>query len=327
MLLGIVVLLLVLAIILPKEIDVTISKTIDTPPQYIYNILNDPSTTELYNEWVRQGDDMTVTTIGEQGVGSGYEWTSPTMGAGKMIIAESVDDQVVAMDIFMDGDKEPMTATYLLTAAEDERTTVTNIDWHVNLGFPLNVMGPIWSYMGKKQFTTTLENLAVEAKRRAGEGTYFGYQMTQVPAQETYYIANRAKVSTASLQQFYSQNLSGIFRILQDAEVQAVGPDCALIYGYDDTSGEVDIAAALPIAEDLSLPNSATIVLPEAVAVTTDYYGNRADADSAHRAIQTYLSDRRLIAQAPYVEEYVTDVLQEKNPEKWLTRVTYRIAP
>ncbi len=150
--------------------------------------------------------------------------------------------------------------------------------------------------------------------------------MEMVEVEEQYYIATRDKVSTAALQQYYSQALSSVFRSLQDANLEATGADCALIYGYDESSYEVDIAAALPVAEDVALPNKNTVILPAARAITTDYYGNRAESGTAHQAIQDYLADRRLIADVPYVESYITDVLQEKDPSKWLTRITYRLA-
>ena len=181
--------------------------------------------------------------------------------------------------------------------------------------------------MGEKQFAQTLDNLATLVKQRSGDGQYYGYTMETVEVGEQYYIATRDKVSTAALQQYYSQALSSVFRSLQDGNVQATGADCALVYGFDANTNEVDIAAALPVGTEVSLPNSSTIVLPAASAISTDYYGNRAASSIAHKAIQDYLADRKMIADVPYVEEYITDVLVEKDPSKWLTRITYRLAP
>lgn len=323
-LLGLLVLLIVLGIILPKTIDTTITRTIDTQPQYVYNILNNPAV-QSYNAWLQNGAILTESSK-SRGVGSGFSWSSESADSGRSVISASQSPRMVAMDVYMNGDDDPMTTTYQLTPSDDGQQTEVSLDWHVDLGFPINIMGPLWTYMGERQFATTLEGLSDLAMQRAGQGLYAGYEIDQVDVEETYYIANRDKVSRSALQQFYSQNLSGLFRVLQETEVQAVGPDCALVYDLGLDTDRVDMAAALPVSEDLSLPNTTTIVLPQAAAVSTDYYGNRAAALPAHEAIQDYMMDRGLLAQVPYVEEYITDVLTEKDPDKWLTRITYRLA-
>lgn len=325
-LLGLLGLLIALGIILPKHIDVALSKDVNVEPQYIYNVLADPSMTTSYNAWTQQAEDMVVTTTQGRGLGSGYSWTTAEGGTGRSEITEAIPSQRIGMSIYQGDSEEPMVTTYDIDPSANGKASTIQFNWHADLGFPKNIMGPLWSYMGKKSFVKTLDNVGDIARKRSEEGVYNGYKIVQSDVAETHYIANRDKVAMAAVQQYYSQALSSVFRTLQDSEVQAIGPDCALIYSYDTDRTQIDIAAALPVAEDMSLPNTSTIVLPQAEAVTTEFYGNRIESAPAHTAITDYLADRGLLPQKPYVEEYVTDVLQEKDPNKWLTRITYRLA-
>lgn len=323
-LLALIVLVVALAFILPKKIDTQVTKTIAAPPQYVYNILKNPGLVDNYSAWLEQDPGMQITPTGGQGIGEGYSWTGSNGDTGRAVITNATADQLVTIDLYMGDREEPMTTSYTLSSKGE--STDVQLDWHADLPFPVNVMGPVWKYMGKRQFGQTLDNLATLVKKRSGDSQYYGYTMEAVEVGEQYYITTRDKVSMAALQQYYSQALSSVFRLLQEGDVQATGADCALVYGYDSNNSTVDIAAALPVADDVSLPNSNTVILPAAQAISTDYYGNRAESSVAHTAIQEYLADRRLIADVPYVEEYITDVLQEKDPSKWLTRITYRLA-
>jgi effector-binding domain-containing protein len=234
-------------------------------------------------------------------------------------IAAAEKNKSVTYNINLESTKDPMTTVYTMDGSSLEAT------WDAHIGFPMNVLGPLFSWNVKKTLVSGMNNLVSLANSRHKEGVYNNYQINLVDVPEMYYVTNRSEINSDNIQQFYSQNLSGLFRALQEANVETIGPDCALIYKYDPATMTTDIAAALPVPEDVAIPNCTTVVLPRANAITVDYYGNRAESQPAHDALQAYMQDRELVASVPVIEEYVTDVLEEKDPNKWLTKITYRI--
>jgi len=69
-----------------------------------------------------------------------------------------------------------------------------------------------------------------------------------------------------------------------------------------------------------------SLTVSEGRALQVDYYGDSSKSSEAHYAIDEYMKDYGLLNDPPIIEENVTDVTQEKDPNKWLTRITYYIA-
>lgn len=319
-LLGILVLLVVLGVILPKDLSLSVSQTIAAQPNYIYNVLVDPS----IKGWsdLEKRDSSAIYSYNDLvGKGAGYSWKGDKESGRNEIYAVDVNKSVTK-HVYFNDDEDPKVNHFVLTP--NGEATDVSIDWSGHFGFPKNIMGPFITRKLKAIHKKNLENISkLVAKRKDAE--YRGFNVVSMDVAEEIYIANRSEVNTANVQQYYSQNLSSIFRTLQESNIETIGPDCALIYKFDNKTKQIDIAAALPIGEDIAIPNTTTIILPRANAVSVNFYGNRADSAPAHQAIQEYLRDRKLVAQLPYIEEYVTDVLAEKDPSKWLTKITYRI--
>lgn len=318
-LLGLLVLLIVLGIILPKEASTSVSIDSKAPANYVYNILMDPSIQD-WNAFLDDDPDTKLTPYGDKGPGSGYNWDSAKMGKGGMEINAAEKDKSVTFDIYLSEEKkDPMTTVYSLENGQ------IAADWSAKLGFPMNIAGPLFAYNVKKTLGKNLKRLEKLALDRQN-GQYYNYNVLPLELDEAYYITSRGEVAPSAAQAFYTKSLSGLYRLLQERQIETVGPDCGLIYHNAGKEGSLDLAAALPVGEDITLDGASSIMLPRAQGVTVDYYGDRSAAQSAHKAIQDFLADRQLVASPPHVEQYVTDVLEEKDPSKWLTKIYYRIA-
>ena len=98
-----------------------------------------------------------------------------------------------------------------------------------------------------------------------------------------------------------------------------------ILYQWEKGEDELDLAAAIPIKEPLSLEGSdfINIHLPETETYLVDYYGPYDGAVKAHDALEQFHTARDLPVPRPVVEQYVTDPGQEPDPNKWLTKVFY----
>ena len=93
--LALLVLFIALGIFMSKEIDVSVSKEMEVPPQVVYNIVNDISTQTSWNPWLKNDETMELmfsdTLVGE---GSSYSWISD-QGTGSQTINKVVKNQSI----------------------------------------------------------------------------------------------------------------------------------------------------------------------------------------------------------------------------------------
>jgi len=98
-----------------------------------------------------------------------------------------------------------------------------------------------------------------------------------------------------------------------------------LFYKWDETNGTTDMAASIPVKESIEIAGTNLHTIPAGKAIQVDYYGDYAGSAEAHYAIDEYMNDYGILSNVPIVEEYVTDPTEEKDPKKWLTKITYYI--
>lgn len=143
---GIVILAVVLigvAFLLPREVQVARSVTIDAAPDQIFPHVNSMQKTEGWSPWLDRDPDVALTYEGpEMGVGNKMSWDSenPQVGNGTQIITASVENERVETDL----DFGPMgiaKASFVLTPADDG----TLVTW----GFTTDLgMNPMARWMG-----------------------------------------------------------------------------------------------------------------------------------------------------------------------------------
>jgi len=171
-----------------------------------------------------------------------------------------------------------------------------------------------------------ITNISSIANDRWKNNTYNGYQVNQEVRESINYVTNRDVVPFAQSDKFYTQNLQPLFLKIQKAGVKMEGKACALVYNYDFANNTLDMATAIPIAEQVAIEGAGSETLDQGKVLVVDYYGDRAGTTAAHLAIDDYMRDRGLFNEYPVVEEYITDPTEEKNPSKWLTKVIYYLS-
>lgn len=96
--LGIAVILVAIAYILPREVTVERAVVIDAPPSEIFPHVNSLKANEAWSPWLDRDPDVSLVYEGpEAGVGSKLTWTSdnPNVGNGSNIITASTPDSRV----------------------------------------------------------------------------------------------------------------------------------------------------------------------------------------------------------------------------------------
>ncbi|UYV37078.1 SRPBCC family protein [Rhodobacteraceae bacterium D3-12] len=143
LLLALVLLLVVVAYLLPRNVHVVRAIPIDAPPETVFPFVNSLKEGVKWSPWLSRDPNTTLAFSGpESGVGNALEWTSrdPQVSTGKQVITKSTPNSHVttALDF---GDMGLATARFTLTPAG----TGTLISWRFDADMGRN---PLSRWMG-----------------------------------------------------------------------------------------------------------------------------------------------------------------------------------
>ena len=323
------VLLAIIAVALmffsPSKMVFERTKTIDAPPAMVYNMVNDLKKWEAWSPWkeIEPAAENTYTQKTE-GVGAKWTWKGEKLGEGSQYILENAPHKSIKLGLTFGGwDGESISNWNF-----EEEGGKTKVRWDFVGGETPFVMRPFNLFMKgglEDTYDKGLANIARIAEQRSQNKTYNGHKINEVYIGKKNYVMNRQVVKMENIQQFYTQNLSAIFMKTQGENIEMDGMPSGLFYAKNESNGTTDMAAAIPLKEPTNVPGFISQTLPDGQAVQVDYYGDYSNISTAHEAIDSYMKDHGLLVNYPVVEEYVTDPTTEKDPKKWLTKVTYYV--
>ncbi|HPQ20216.1 MAG TPA: SRPBCC family protein [Saprospiraceae bacterium] len=322
-LLALIVLLLIIAFILPKKYEVSVSKEYNVPVELAFNAVNDMKLQEKWNPWKKMDPEMKImygdTTVG---AGASYSWEGPVSKKGTFKYLTSERNKEIGTEVIFEGMGDAH-GKYIFDKTEGGCKITWTFEGESSI--PMNLMNFLAEKYITKDFNSGLENLG-ELLNDRKSGKYLGYEIKEVIVPAKNYVMNRAEVKFENIAQFYAQNLGSLFQKLQTAGIEMAGMPCGLYFKYDESKQMTDMAAAIPVKEEVAIQDALSYHIDERKALTIDYYGDYKDIGPAHYAIDAYMKDRNILNDAPVVEEYVTDPANEPDPTKWLTKIFYYIA-
>ncbi|MEP5152672.1 SRPBCC family protein [Planktotalea sp.] len=138
-----VIVLVAVSYLLPRQVTVARSITIDAPAPDVFAKVNGLKAGAEWSPWLSRDPEVQLTYTGpDMGVGSKLVWTSdhPQVGNGAQEIVESVENQKVVTALDFGAQGTAMAAFNLVEA--DGATTIT---WDLETDMGMN---PIGRYMG-----------------------------------------------------------------------------------------------------------------------------------------------------------------------------------
>lgn len=319
--LTIIVLLLILAFFMSRDITASVSRESKIPANYLYNLANNMSAMKLWNPWVIEDTSLVLKyTDKNEGVGAGYSWDSKD-GKGSVMTTKVVVNELIEVEMDM-GDDDEKAHYQQRFKTEGGRTSMT-WDFQAKMSWPFNVASPVMKYMMKKYFNKGMKNMEEICLNRVENSTYRSFKIDEVQQGEFHFITSRNEVNFSQMDEFYAQNLAIIYKKIQDAGLTAVGNPCGLYYKWDAANNRTDMAVGVPVTEAKEISELATASIPARSAYVIHYYGDRSKTENAHQAMDEYFKDHNLLSDVPVIEEYASDPLVEKDPNKWLTNIIY----
>jgi effector-binding domain-containing protein len=321
------ILIVVLMFISPKKMVLSESITMDAPAHMIYNQVIDFKKWNSWSPWSKL-DSTAIFTYSKRssGVGARYSWKgNADIGEGSQKILGTDPDKSINTSLEFNG----MSGTSLSNWTFESVGDKTEVTWDfegAESGFVFRPFNLIFKPGLKKQYREGLNAIKAIVEKRAKEKIYKGFKINTIQLPEKHYLAIRQEINLKNIQQFYSRNLPPLFNKISVAGIQTDGMPGGLFYQWDESNGKTDMAASVPIKKAVEVPGAILQTIPAGPALQIDYYGDYDGSIRAHYAMEEYMEDFGLLNNVPIVEEYVTDPTVEKNPKKWLTKITYYLA-
>ncbi|MGE0589379.1 MAG: SRPBCC family protein [Cyclobacteriaceae bacterium] len=322
-----VVIILAIAYIMPGQIEVSKSISINAPAAYVFEEINDLKKNPDWSYWNNLYKDNMTVSYGPTtaGVGAMSEWDGPESGKGKMTITESVPDQSIKMDLdFM----EQGTAKAWYTFEPEGEGTKLTTGFFTDFG-----MNPIGRLMGglfvkgemEKSFDYNLGRLKeiAEAKPK------FTVAITEVQTQPMSYVGISTTIGTEDGNAISAQmgkSFGELMTMLGRAKVSMTGVPMCLYPKYDEEAKQMEMVCALPVSPGSKVPTKYQVMeIPGGKAVKAIHMGDYHTLESTHQQVNTYIAFKKLEINGVPWESYVTDPGVEKDTAKWITEVYYPV--
>ncbi|RMG81039.1 MAG: hypothetical protein D6714_13625 [Bacteroidetes bacterium] len=317
-----VVLVLLVGLIQPKDFHFESSTEIDAPPGVVFAKVNDLKSWESWGPWM--ADTTIQVSYGEktEGLDASYSWTSENQGKGTLKIIEAVPGESLKTEINFD-EQQPANGFWKFEPTENNGTKVTwgldfSVPWPFNAFMILNN-----EEQTTQMFSTGLSNLKTVIETEEKNKTYRGFKVSLIDFPAKNYLIIRDKVSFDKIADFYAQNFPKLAGALASAKLEMDGMPSGFYYEYDEENQVTDMAAAIAYKGDSPTDQFANVSVGPAKALAIDYYGDYNGVGEAHYAMDEYMQAHGIAGQKLVIEEYVTDPGSEPDTSKWLTRVFY----
>lgn len=158
---GLVVLLLIVAMIIPKDFTISVSTTINKPQAVVFDYVKMIKNQEKYSVWVMKDPNVKIEYTGIDGtVGFKSSWESldDNVGVGSQQITKITDDRIdvdLHFEKPMKGDNKAAT---IAEALSDNQTKLTS-EFYVHSDYPMNLMSFVFKDFIKKDQAQNLANV------------------------------------------------------------------------------------------------------------------------------------------------------------------------
>lgn len=323
----VIVAILVIAMIAPKQMNLQRSVNINAPAALVMEEVNSLEDMANWSPWAAIDPNMKVSYEGTMGtVGSISRWEgNKDVGKGEQKITNISDNRVDVHLTFL----EPWESEADAFVQVDDKGETTDVTWSFisPSPFPWNAM-MIFMDMDEmlgKDFENGLNKLKEIAETKRAQEPAYVIEVVDIP--QKVYIAKKDSVSWSDISTFFNAHLPAIYEGAGKNKVQPAGPATGIFYKWDEANQSTIMAAAIPVMGDekTKMQGYETIVMPAGRALKLVYYGPYEGSEKAHIAMDKYIKDNAMEQTGPVIEEYITDPTIEKDTSKWQTIIYYPV--
>lgn len=320
---GLLALYIILCLFGPAETKVERSIEIDAPAELVKAKIPDLKFFhDHWSPWTEKDPKMKVTYTGETGEeGSSMAWVSNVkeVGKGSMTYNYTHGDTVMQTLHFDDyGDSK----VYHVVKANGNKSKVTWIMQSKNPFMARAMM--LFMNMDKMigpDFEKGLKSLKL-AIETMGTAPETDFDINEISWEPKTYFGKKEKLSFDKMQAFFGDTYGKLMKSLEKSKITPIGAPKAIYFSFDEKTMVSEVAAVMELAKNAKLADFDQFETPGGKVLHIAYYGAYENSAAAHYAMDAYMKANGL-TQVSVIEEYVTDPMTEKDPNKWLTNIYY----
>jgi len=321
-LLGIIALLFVITLFLPKHAHIERSTTINAPASIVFGEVNDLQKWKSWSPWLNMDPDMkleygTITT----GKGANYSWASDdkNVGVGKMAIAESTPNTLIKTTMNFEPNMDDEMYAQLKFSEKDGKTTVS---WDFDGDFKGGGkwFGIMMDKMLGPQYEAGLASLKEHTEKLAKEAPKSNYNISLIDYPSQTFAGIRNVVSFDNMDAAFGE----AFAKLGKAGVKPIGSAAGVYYTFDQEKKESDMAPAFPVASGSQYPAPITVFeLPASKCAMMEFTGSYEQSYDMHMTLEKHMTDKGLKQSGAVLEQYLVGPNDTKNPSEYRTQIYY----
>jgi len=329
---AIIALALIVAAILPSSAHVERRASIKAPVEVIFDQVNDLKKNLNWSPWVEYDPDMKI-VWGEitRGVGASYSWSGNSdVGTGTITMVESIENEFIKNDLdFGDMGKGVDTWYFETVFIEDDNGDLysaidviwamdSELDWPVGRYFGLfmdGMVGPDFE-KGLANLKEVAESMPLAPK----------HVVNEVQVTEMRLLSVKDSCSIEDIESKMKELMGELYEFLMQNELETSSAPLCIYPVWNTEEGYTVMEVALPISPDVEIIESDRIgvnTLSAGSAAQVIHYGSYASLNSAHFALDEWITDNGKNMSGPPWEVYLSNPHNEPDTSKWITEVYY----
>lgn len=321
-LIGIVVLFVIIAFLLPSKVHVERTMTIKAKSAAVFSLINDLKKWNSWLPWYRM-DTVAKITFGDtsEGVGGNYSWISEksNVGSGSIKISKSTPFSFIETQINFEGNGNSVVGFWL----EDSEKN-TKLKWTMDSDAGMNPIKRFFGYFFAEKmlgpiFESGLKNIdSVAALIPVTTDITYTIETTTTTAMPCLTILDSAKNSDIGAK--YMEMFMEIGAYMGKNKLKEVGYP----FGIMHTMGKDILVWEGGIPTDKMGKSEGRIVAKNSYSgdvAKVAYFGSYQKTQPAYEAIYKWINENNKTLNGNAWEVYVTDPGTEKDTAKWETDI------
>lgn len=327
---GLLLLLILIGLALPRHVSVSVSARIDAYPATVYVLVNDFDRVRLWSPWLETDPNARVIVSGaERGVGASMTWDGPVIGTGSQIISASEPFSHVAYAINPNG---PGSARAWFDLEPD--AGFTSATWSFESDYGFNLVGryfaPLLAGIVKRDYARGLARLA-ELAETMPRVDFSDLEMESIVVESIpiAYLPATSRPDPAAISAAMGAAYFEVLGFIDANQLEEAGAPLSIMRSFSGANLRFD--AAIPVRGlTAEAPRNETGVkigrTYAGLVLRVKHTGSYRALQQTHRKIAAYLVTSGTGRNGDAWESYVSDPARTAEDEL-LTYVYYPIRP
>ncbi|MGC9341992.1 MAG: SRPBCC family protein [Bacteroidales bacterium] len=320
---GIVTAALIIALFLPKKVNVTSSIDIDQSPAKVFHSVALFNNREAWDPWVSEDSTTRVDIFPRaEYVGSTYEWEGEAVGTGKMQVDSIAYAEYISSRIWFGGQPEPAKVSWEFTPVNGN----TNVKWgfHADASYPL---GRLFLNLMKGSLQDDLDKGLQNLKNFLDGKEIKLSTLSEITKTEIPSIVSMVAKTSGTMEEIISEvdNLiAAVMETVDQQNLDITGNPFCYYTDYNPEDETTTLYCGIPVREageptDDVMP----VTFPESKAIMAIHTGPYDEFTDSYTALMQYVDENKIPVNWNAWEFYINDPMELKYPTLYKTKIYF----